>query len=60
MILEYLSESDTIEYIPTKQVGIIVKIHEAHDEVKYQLKLIDPDEKIWCGKEDIKLLYPVG
>ena len=56
-----ICESDTIAYIPTGQTGIVLRIHvseEIHGD-QYELKLFDPDIKLWAGWKEIELLYPV-
>ena len=57
-----ICEGDTIAYIPTGQMGIVLRIHvseEIHGD-QYELKLFDPDIKLWASECDIDLLFAVG
>lgn len=56
-----ICEGDTIAYIPTGQIGIVLRIHISEEIYgdQYELKLFDPDIKLWTGWKEIELLYPV-
>ena len=58
----FLSDGDTIKYKPTGQIGIIIREHNPGNssESSYELKLLDPDKKIWASGCDIELLFAVG
>lgn len=58
----FLSEGDTVRYLPTGQIGIISKIHTESEILKdkFQLRLIYPDKKIWASWSEIELVYPLG
>jgi len=56
-----LCEGDTIRYNPTKQLGLIARIHNTEKDDRYELQLRDPDEKIWCDDpNDIDLIWAIG
>lgn len=58
----FLSDGDTIKYKPTGQIGVILREHRPGDsgESNYELKLLDPDKKIWASGCDIELLFAVA
>ena len=56
-----ICEGDTIAYIPTGQIGIVLRIHISEEIYgdQYELKLFDPDIKLWASWAEIELIYPV-
>lgn len=57
----YLCEGDTVTYTPTGQLGTVIRIHISNDIYgdKYELRLLDPDIKLWASWAEIELIYPV-
>lgn len=55
-----LDEGDWILYLPTKQVGMITAINAEYEILKFEVKIQNPDKRIICQKENLKLICPNG
>jgi hypothetical protein len=55
---DFFDNGDIVSYTKTGESGMIMRVHRDHWGCRCEVKLHNPDRKLWISSDQLRLLCP--